>query len=415
MADFYDLNDGRVLALPAPAEGQVFYRDAKQKGLALRVTAAGSRAFVVLHWDAKRRRELRYTLGHPPKLTVASARKAVQTRIGAAIVGQADPFGVEARKKSDLTLRRVLADYLAARSTLKERTREDYRQRVEEECFADWLDRPLTEITRDDVERRYVKLAENSESRAKGGFVVLRALFNFAVAKYEAAGKPIITDNPIRRLTATRRGWSKVKRRSEAIPLALMPAFFEAARAIKTGTSDYLQAIALTGLRRNEAAALQWADVDLAGGTFTIGDTKNRDPLQLPMTRQLRGIFERRKAAQKGRKVWRYVFTQNGTDEPIAEPRKTLDAICRTIGNPSTIHDLRRAFINAADASGAGFIVVKMLVNHRLPTGSDDVTVGYGSRDPERLRHAAQRIADILDGTAQPADVLPLRTSAGQP
>jgi integrase len=330
----------------------------------------------------------------------------VQARIGAAIVGTADPFGREARKKSDLTLRKVLADYLDARGSLKDRTREDYRQRVEEECFADWLDRPIAEISRDDVERRYVKLAANSESRAKGGFVVLRALFNYAMAKYENAGKPVIVDNPIRRLTATRRGWSRVKRRSDAIPLALMPRFFDAARAIQTCTSDYLQAIALTGLRRNEAARIEWRHVNLDEGTFTIEDTKNRDPLRLPITRQLRDVLERRRQAQKGRKVWRYVFPQEGADEPIAEPRKTLDAICEAIGHESTIHDLRRSFINAADASGLGFIVTKLLVNHRLPTGSDDVTVGYAARDPERLRHAAQRVADVLDGTTARAEVI---------
>jgi len=307
----------------------------------------------------------------------------------------------------------VLDDYLEARGEkLKDRTREDYRQRVEDECFEDWLDRPMTDITRDDIERRYTKLAENSESRAKGGMIVMRALFNFAQAKYENAGKPVITDNPIRRLTATRRGWSKSKRRSDAIPLRLMPRFFEVARVIPTVTSDYLQAIALTGLRRNEAARIEWRHVNLADGTFTIEDTKNRDPLRLPTTRQLREVFERRKAAQRGRKVWRYVFPQEGADEPIAEPRKTLDFICEQIGHPSTIHDLRRSFINAADASGLGFIVTKLLVNHRMPTGSDDVTVGYAARDPERLRHAAQRVADILDGTAKPANIAAISAGA---
>lgn len=412
MADFFDLTDPRALTLTAPDTGQTFYRDARQKGLALRVTANGARAFVVLHWDPAARRELRFVLGHPPKLTVANARKAVQARVGAAIVGTADPFGREARKQSDITLQKVLDDYLDARPHLKERTREDYRARVEKECFADWLERPLAEITRDDVERRYVKLAAVSESRAKGGMVVLRALFNFAVAKYEAAGRPILTDNPIRRLTATRRGWSRVKRRSNAIPLALMPAFLAAARAIPTVTSDYLQAVALTGLRRNEAARIEWRHVDLKAGVFVVEDTKNRDPLRLPITRQLAEVFERRRTAQRGRKVWRYVFTQGDTDEPIAEPRKTLDAICEVIGHPSTVHDLRRSFINAADASGAGFIVTKLLVNHRMPTGADDVTVGYAARDPERLRHAAQRVADILDGSAKPAEVATLQTGA---
>lgn len=413
MADRYHLTDKTVHTLEVPTKDQKFYRDAEQQGLALRVTANGARAFVVLHWDPVQKRELRYVVGSPDRMKVAAARKAVQARIGQAVIGVADPFGRAARKKSEITLRRVLGDYLAARSGLKERTREDYRKRVEEECFADWLDRPMVEISRDDIERKYTKLAGTSESRAKGGMVVLRALFNYAQAKYETAGKPVIVDNPIRRLTATRRGWSRVKRRSDAIPLALMPEFLRVARTIESSASDYLQAIALTGMRRNEAAHLEWRCIDMDGGTFIVEETKNRAPLRLPITRQLRQVLERRRAAQKGRKVWRYVFTQNGSDQPIAEARKTLAAVCKAIGHASTVHDLRRSFINAADASGQGFLITKCLVNHRLPTGAEDVTVGYTARDPERLRVAAQRVADILDGTIKLADVLPLVAGQG--
>lgn len=406
-----DLNDRLARSLlPVPEAGYEIYRDVQQRGLGLRITSNGARSFVVEHWDPQRRRTLRYTLAPAHAISVKDARAAVIAKLGAVAKGVSDPFGREARKRSDITLRKVLADYLAARgNALKERTREDYRARVEDECFASWLDRPMAEITRDDVERRYVQLAETSESRAKGGMVVLRALFNFALSKYEASGRPILVDNPIRRLTATRRGWSRVKRRSNAIPLAMMPKFLETARRVETVTSDYLQTIALTGLRRNEAARIEWRHVDLKVGQFVIEDTKNKDPLRLPITNQLKAIFERRKAAQKGRKIWKFVFPQEGADAPIAEPRKLLDAICEFIGHPSTVHDLRRSFVSAADASGAGFIVTKLLVNHRLPTGSDDVTVGYGARDPERLRNAAQRIADILDGTVKPAELYKLK------
>jgi len=405
---YLDLNDHLARrGLAAPHSGQQFYYDSKTAGLALRITAANSRAWIVAHWDPSKARTLRYTLADASAMTVKDARKAVEARKGNLAVGRADPFARHKPMRERITLRRVLEDYLSGRQ-LKERTVADYRYRVEQEAFEDWLQTPLELITRDDVERRHRKLAQTSGSRANGAMRVLRALFNFAIAKYEQDGKAIFTDNPVRRLSASR-SWVKERRKHSAVPLRLMPAWFAAARDVDAIASDYLQCIALNGLRRGEAARLRWQDVDLKAGVYTIVDTKNSEPLRLPITHQLRGIFERRRRLTKSASVpSMFVFPARGQDAPIAEPRKTLDAICRLIDYPATVHDMRRSFINAADASGLPFMVIKLLVNHTLPTASGDVTMGYTAPDSDRMREAAQRVADILDGSAERATVAKL-------
>lgn len=407
--NYIELNDFLAQrGLAAPETGQMFYYDAKTAGLALRVTANNSRAFVVTHWEPSRRKTLRYKLGDATSMSVDAARSAVAERKGNVAIGREDPFKRTRQAVDRITLRRVFKDYLSDRD-LKERTVRDYTYRIESEAFEDWLDKPLDTITRDDVERRHKKLGAVSRSRARGAMVVLRLLFNYAIAKYEHDGKPVFVDNPTVRLKA-RAAFGQPDRKSSAIPLRLMPAWFKAARDNDAIASLYLQCVALTGLRRNEAARIRWIDVDLEGDVYEIVDTKNKVPLKLPITRQLRAIFEHRWRANKQASVRSvYVFPAQGRDEPIKEPRKTLDAICRVIEYPSSIHDLRRSFVNAADASGCGFMVLKLLINHRLPKSSDGVTMGYGTADSDRMREAAQRIADILDGTAKSAQAISIK------
>ena len=54
-----------------------------------------------------------------------------------------------------------------------------------------------------------------------------------------------------------------------------------------------------TGMRRAEACGLEWARVDMAAMTFRVDDTKSGAPLELPVTRQLAAILERRLAERE--------------------------------------------------------------------------------------------------------------------
>ena len=49
-----------------------------------------------------------------------------------------------------------------------------------------------------------------------------------------------------------------------------------------------------TGMRLNEVLSLQWERVDMAGLVFRVDETKTGEPLELPITRQLAAILERR-------------------------------------------------------------------------------------------------------------------------
>ncbi|MDQ4147038.1 MAG: integrase, partial [Pseudomonadota bacterium] len=91
---------------------------------------------------------------------------------------------------------------------------------------------------------------------------VLRALFNFAAAKYEdAQGQPLIKENPVKRISSIR-AWYRIDRRQTVIKPYQLPAWFPAAMELapeRSGSNvavarDYLLWVLFTGMRKEEAA-----------------------------------------------------------------------------------------------------------------------------------------------------------------
>lgn len=85
-----------------------------------------------------------------------------------------------------ITVEEALTDYLSGKrrrdgKALKERTRADMRQALAE-TFSDWKEKPISEISRRDIELRYKKAASRSLARAIIAFWYFRAVWNYWAA-----------------------------------------------------------------------------------------------------------------------------------------------------------------------------------------------------------------------------------------
>lgn len=396
-----------------PSTGQTFIRDAELKGFALRITP-GSKSFIIeKRVDGKVRR---VTLGRYPELTAEQARKEAHKLLGQIATGGNPIAEKQLEALEGTTLAQAFQEFKISRKDLKPGTLYDYNRLIEV-AFPDWKSKALTRITKDMVAKRHTQLGENrGEAYANLSMRFLRALFNYAIAQYEMAdGEPIVQQNPVVRLTQTR-AWYRVERRQTVIKPLQLPAWYQAVMALKqTGTAkqsdtvaDYLLMLMFTGLRRQEAARLKWAEVDLAHRTLRIPDTKNNEPLTLPLSDFLLTILESRKQAATNE----YVFSSEGKDGYLIEPRKQMVRVTNASGVEFTLHDLRRTFITVAESLDISGYAVKRLVNHKM---SGDVTAGYIVADVERLREPMQRICDYLlraMGAKSTAPVVSLRTSS---
>jgi len=263
-----------------PVSGQDFIRDTLQPGLAVRILPSGVRSFILEVWVTDRSR--RTTLGKLPALSLKDARKLAKQQGGQFAAGvDLVAERKDARAKA-ITLGAVFEDYLDSRE-LRPTTLRDYRAILKND-LGDWQNKPVTAITRDMVERRHKAITDRSPAMANLVSRLLRALFNFAAGKYEdGQGHAILTDNPVKRLSATRQ-WNRIERRRSFIKPHELKAWFLAVEALPNVTHrDYLWFLLFTGLRKEEAAQLTWRQVDLTGQTFTLPTTKNHQPHTLPL------------------------------------------------------------------------------------------------------------------------------------
>lgn len=404
------LTKTEVDRIEPPRSGQQFYRDSLVVGFALRVTASGVKSFVVeKRIGGKVRRK---TLGRYGVLTVVQARRQAQAFLGQVASG-VDPIDQARDKKARaVTLSQVFEAYLATRKGLKPNTVFDY-QRNMREAFPDWQDRALASITKDAVARRHRKLGEKSPARANNAMRVLRALFNFARYQYEDAdGHSLFPENPVSRLSHTR-AWYPVGRRRTVITATQLRPWYVALQTLRgpdaegydRTVGDFLLLLLLTGLRRSEAMALQWSDVDLQAQTLTVPETKNGEPLTLPLSDMLMEILDARQALTEG--PW--VFPGRGESGHLVEPRPQMRKITQASGVTFTLHDLRRTFITVAESLDIPVYAIKRLVNHKL---GSDVTAGYVVITVDRLREPMQRITNTMlshAGIRRGKTVVPLR------
>ena len=385
------LTNSFVSTLPFPDKGQVFYRDSSLPGFGLRVTP-GSRTYIV---EARVNGVVRrITLGDHRKMT-ASTAKAKALKLLAQMAAGKDPTAERAKRKiAGVTLQEVLERYLSTRN-LRPNTVRTYRY-ILPRCLGDWMDLPVTAISREMVEKRHQDLrrptrqGSSGEAQANTVMRILGTLLNFAAANYEIDGKPIILVNPIKRLSNNRQ-WYLERRRQTVIPDHKLADWYNAVMSLRHGiVRDYLLLLLFTGLRRNEAGALRWEDVDFQAKVLTVRAevAKNKKEHRLPLSDFLENLLMRR-LLEKG--ASEYVFPGRGGKGHIVDSDHVIRGVANEAKCPFMLHDLRRTFLTMAERLGFSYVILKKLANH---SGRNDTTFGYIVVDIERLREPMQQITN---------------------
>lgn len=397
------LTNASVLALPFNGSNQQrIHWDQAIPGFGILV-GANTKAFIIQR--KFRGKAVRITIGRFPTWKADDARKhardlAVQMDKG--IDPRVEERNAKAAADADQkTLDLVWQDFRAKRK-LKASTASQYG-RMLNHVFEDWLKRPVTTIVRDDVLRRFSKITtENGGPYANQAFRVLKAILNFAAGFSGPDGQSLMPENPVKVLSL-QKAWHRVGRRETLIPEVQLPAFLRALDDLRHADeppsaevgADYIEFVIFTGVRRNEAARLQWDAIDFEKKVVTIAETKNGKPHRLPLPDHLVSLLERRKVdAARIKSEW--VFPSAGHrigEGHLSEPKFICDAVKNRTGIKFCVHDLRRTFATAAQRLKVDYLTLKRLLNHST---SGDVTAGYIPPDVEDLRESMDRIAGYL-------------------
>lgn len=377
---------------PLPNTGQTFLWDDDLKGFGLRLTPTARTYVVQARVNRKTRR---VSIGKHGVLTLQDARKEAVKELSNMLKGK-DPTVEKARMVAQkTTLDELAEEYIKARRELKESSIYDIRKHMKS-SFSVWAKKPAVNITRDKVATLHRELTEKSPAQANQAFRILRALFNYARAKFRPDGKPLILENPVSILSDAKL-WNRVKPRSGRIPNDKVGAAWNYLRSVRGApgetmiihtTADILSFLLLTGARWSEAAKLLWDNVNLEEKWWYIPDPKNTNPVTFPLSDQAVKILEDRP------KINKYVFPSRNTKvAPIHDGRGLVGKLSENIGIPVTPHDLRRTFRAIAGECNIELWRTKLLMNHKL---SGDVTI-HSYTETSDLRYLSTEINKIAD------------------
>ncbi len=143
-----------------------------------------------------------------------------------------------------------------------------------------------------------------------------------------------------------------------------------------------------TGIRRGNLADLEWEQVDLEQKTVILYETKNGDPVTIPLGDAACNILEDLRRSKNGGK---YVFPHSTKQEM---PKLITRAFTRARNKAGVkgfrFHDLRHDFATRLVKSGVDLYRVGKLLAHKSVT----MTKRYAHLDVEDLRSAV----GVLDG-----------------
>lgn len=381
-----------IESLPIPAINRAEYRDKKLPELRLRITPTGVKTFSVFK-RVHGGKPVRVTLGKFPDLSPTKAKILTQQCLAELVTGNNPNQAKKVNELQNITVSEAHQKYIAAKP-LKQSTLRDYKTLLK--CqLKDISNKRLVDITRDDVE----KVHKNALSKARADYSMrlLRALINFMNNESAAlTDEPLILVNPVNVLSHKMK-WNNVGRKNTHIRLPELPDFYDALEFIRanetnTGKSicDALLFALLTGLRKNEILNLMWSDINIKGLFFTVHDTKNGTPLELPITPVLQSIL----AIRKNEFLTHYIFSSENQYGQIRTPRKVVQKIKELSGTMCDFHDLRRTFATTAEHLDIGTYKLKRLMNHA--SNRHDVTAGYTIMTAETLRESAIKIQNKL-------------------
>jgi integrase len=404
----------------APATAYDNHWDDSVKGYGLRVTSGGKKVFFVQ--GRVKGKPVQFTLGPYGALTEDVARKRAQK------VLQDMREGIDPRdaQKEDaaakVTLREVANAYLYERpGMLRDATIVEKNRHIET-VFAAWKDKPIASITEADVRKRYTEMATKglrgtpAPGQAQIAMTTLSVLINFAMRRYKRAdGTPLLAHNPV---AAMKGDWPGFKPRTRDIDEKHVGAAWNLLAEMRVHPKnqdalagiDLVRFLMLTGCRRSEAASLEWRNVNLDEAWFHLPNTKNGNPVWLPLSTQAVALLKARKP-KDDKDASAYVFPSRAKGGYVTDTRAPLERIAKLIDQPISAHDLRRTFVSTGAATlDIDLYKMELLTNHR----PQSITLKHYART-QKLQYLlpfTQQISDWIEQQAEAArgaDVVALR------
>lgn len=356
--------------------------DDEQKGLAVRITASGSRSYLAqytLHGI-----KFRVPLGSCGALSLAKARKAAAAIMGDVAKGKnpaaerKEEIANAKRARERLTLGGLINTWEKLHLSSKRARYAAEATRALRHAFKKQLDRSAEELDRATVVRTLDSLLKSqATSMASRTAAYGRAAFAWSVKRGS------VTNNPFNDLPSI----GSPPRRARVLSDEELAAIWRATD--DTNFGRIVRMLILTGQRREEVAGMMWTEVsdDLSTWTLPAHRTKNGTdhvvPLSHPATTIIRSLLPD-DAVERGRELEirrnkNFLVFPGRFGTPYGGWSKSKSELDEQSGLADwRLHDLRRTLATGLQKLGVRLEVTEAVLNH--VSGSRGGIVGIYQR-----------------------------------
>ena len=244
----------------------------------------------------------------------------------------------------------------------------------------------LSQVSEDTLTSWFDREALTGKHQAARALMMFRGFMRWCSAKPEYRD---LIDRDAGKAAAIVDALPSNTRRTDALEAAQVPGWWTGVDQLSNRTASvYLRALLLPGARREEVAAVKWADVDFRWRKLTLPDKVDATrtiPLTPYLAQQLATLPRTNE----------FVFASTGKAGRIADARASHTRALQSAGiDHLTIHGLRRSFSLLGEAAGAPAGAIAQVMGHK-PSATAE---GYRPRSIDALRPYLARIeAHILE------------------
>ncbi|MEI8715649.1 tyrosine-type recombinase/integrase [Mesorhizobium sp. ISC11] len=373
------------------------------RGLVLRVSPTGVKAWTVVFTRESDHAKQRVTLGKFPAISLEKARAKALATVTAVAEGK-DPSADKRARREAMTVEDLGDLYIKKYAKLQKKTWAEDERLLKREVYPTIGSMKAVAVKRRDI-------LDIIEAKADAGHVaqstnilaVVRKMFNWAVDGVYLETSPATGIKPRGKAVKRDRVLSDEEVRDiwNALPGA----------AVAKQTADILRLLFLTGQRSGEVSGMQRCEVDLASATWTIPGARTKNGLThvVPLSPAALAIVSAATDSADEDDPAAPLFTKIG--EPI-ESNAIAQAVRKKLQvvKPWTPHDIRRTVATGMAGLGVQPYIIEAVLNHI--SGFRAGVAGVYNRatyEPEK-RRALLMWADHLDSvvTKKPAVVLPI-------
>lgn len=370
-----------------PDKAQTFIWDSSTPGLALRITKAGSKAYIFeSRFNTK---TVRITIGDVKSWSLSDAQSEAR-RLQTLIDAGTDPRQAKAEKIAKAEAAQVKAKTDAMRNSITVQSAWDeylshhqdywgerhYRDHINlsqaggqpkkrgsgltvQGVLYQLLQMRMVDINADVLTEWQKQEALTRANNARQGFEMFRAFWRWCGQHKDYAALvniQTVENQDLRKKVPTRRA-----KKFDVLQRAQLQDWFESVRNLSNPViAAYLQGLLLTGARREELAELKWTDVDFKLCAMWVKDKVDAEGRMIPLTPYLANLI----TALPRRNQW--VFSSPAAEDgKLAEPRIAHNRALDKAGlEHVTLHGLRRTFASLAEWVEMPVGVVAQIMGH---------------------------------------------------